>query len=478
MRTPIPMSLLLIALTLLPACGRHESPASFPVSIRIPDAFSESGDGNAPERWWTAFEDPALDGLVESVLAGNLDLSAAWHRLDQARALARSGRAARRVQADLNVSPSRAKSVFLFGGDPRAAYVTQTDLSASASYEADLWGRLRAAIGAGKLDARASREDLETLAMGLVAQTADAWFSLVEGRSQKHLLDAQIRASHTFLELLELRFGQGLANSLDVYQQRTQLAALRAQQPQVEGELALLGHQLAVLQGRPPRSAAPSPETTTLPIMPPLPATGLPAELLVRRPDVRSALLRLQAADRRVAAAVADRLPKLSFTPSTGFRAGDFSSLFSSWIWSLAGRLSLPLFDGGRRRAEVARNKALVAERWDQFSQSMLLALREVEDALQGERNQELYLRQIEEQLRLAERTLEEARRRYLNGLSDYLPVLTALQAQQNLQRTRLTAWRQTLSHRIKLHRALGGGWTSSLEAPLPGASSGRSLRP
>lgn len=457
----------------LSGCARHVPMKDPALLVTLPERHSASGRVEAPDRWWTAFEDPALDDLVERVLAGNLELSAAFRRLEQFEALARTGRAALRPQVDLSAGPTRSKSLFFFGGPPRAAYVTQVDLSASAAYEVDLWGRLRAAARAGSLDAQASREDLETLAMGLVSQVAETWYSLVEGRAQLALLKEQLDVSRTFLDLLELRFGQGLANSLDVFQQRQQVASIEAQLPQVQGGLATLRHQLAVLQGLPPRTAAPSPTTAVLPILPPLPATGLPADLLVRRPDVRARMLRLRSADRQVAGAVADGLPRLSLAPNTGFRAGGLAGLFSNWVWSLAGRLSLPLLDGGRRKAVLRQREAVVAERLDLFSQAMLVALREVEDALEGERHRRLYLERLEEQLRLAERTLEEARHRYLNGLSDYLPVLTALQSQQGLQRTRLAAWRQTLSSRIQLHRALGGGWTRDLSP-----SSERNARP
>jgi NodT family efflux transporter outer membrane factor (OMF) lipoprotein len=304
--------------------------------------------------------------------------------------------------------------------------------------------------------------------MTLAAQVAETWFSLLEQQAQAKLLDEQQETGRTFLELTQLRFSQGLASALDVYQQRQQLAATRSEVPLVEAGREVFRHQLAVLIGDPPRALTP-PERDTLPPLPPLPPTGLPSDLLTRRPDVRSAHLRLAAADHRVAAAVADRLPALRIGAETGYESRDFDeieNLFDNWIWSLFANITWPVFDGGRRKAEVDRNKAIVKESLGAYGQVMLLALQEVEDALIQERKQAEFLVDLERQVQLARDTLREARMRYANGLSDYLPVLAALESLQTVERSLIVAERQLLSFRLQLYRALGGSWTVELEPP------------
>jgi multidrug efflux system outer membrane protein len=331
-----------------------------------------------------------------------------------------------------------------------------------------VWKRISSLKRGAVLDMEATREDLESIAMTLAAQVAEAWFSLVEQEAQTRLLDRQQKTGRIFLELTRLRFSQGLASALDVYQQRQQLAATRAEVPLVESRKEVFLHQLAVLVGDPPRGLV-TPERETLPPLPPLPPTGLPSDLLTQRPDVRSAHLRLAAADYRVAAAVAARLPALRIGAETGYETRDFNeieNIFDNWIWSLFANITWPVFDGGRRKAEVDRNKAVVKEALGAYGQVILRALKEVEDALIQERKQAEFLLELERQVQLARDTLREARMRYANGLSDYLPVLAALESLQTVERSQIVAERQLLSFRVQLYRALGGTWTLALEPP------------
>jgi outer membrane protein TolC len=179
--------------------------------------------------------------------------------------------------------------------------------------------------------------------------------------------------------------------------------------------------------------------------------------------------LRLAAADYRVAAAVAARLPALRIGAETGYESRDFGeieNIFDNWIWSLFANITWPVFDGGRRKAEVDRNKAVVKEALGAYGQVMLRALQEVEDALIQERKQAEFLIELERQVGLARDTLRAARMRYANGLSDYLPVLAALESLQTVERSQIVAERQLLSFRVQLYRALGGTWTLSMEPP------------
>ncbi len=451
------------------ACAPYKANESRPPPVEIPEKFSTSGSPKAYEdRWWVAFEDPALDAFVEKALADNMDIAQAWARLEQATALARQAAAGHWPEIEIATGYSKSESNFS-GGDRLGTFSVTTEripLTIGAAYELDVWKRIASLKRGAVLDMEATREDLESIATTLAAQVAEAWFSFVEQGAQTMLLEEQQETGRTFLELTRLRFSQGLASALDVYQQRQQLAATRAEVPLVEAGREVFRHQLAVLVGDPPRAFEP-PARSVLPALPPLPPTGLPSEVLTRRPDVRSAYLRLAAADHRVAAAVAERLPALRIGAETGYESRDFDEiedLFDNWIWSLFANITWPVFDGGRRKAEVDRNKAIVKEALGGYGQVMLQALQEVEDALIQERKQTDFLKELDRQVNLAQDTLREARMRYANGLSDYLPVLAALESLQTVERSQITAERQLLSFRVQLYRALGGTWTLALE--------------
>jgi outer membrane protein TolC len=202
--------------------------------------------------------------------------------------------------------------------------------------------------------------------------------------------------------------------------------------------------------------------------LPPLPSAGIPSDLLQVRPDIRSAQRRVASADHRIAEAVADRYPvlRLSGEVSLLTQKSDFISQALTPLWNLVAGLTAPIFDGNRRAAEVDRRDAVLAERVSVYGQTVLTALMEVENALVQERQQSLYIEQLTLQLEAAHAAVEQSRERYEGGLTDFLPVLTATSAAQVNEQTLLDAKRQLLSFRIQLCRALGGRWTTQLEAP------------
>lgn len=447
-------------------CALHKTPAQIAPPVTVPGEFSPSGKAEPPDQWWQSFSDVELNGLMERALTGNLGLQAAWARVAQAQAAARRVGADEKVQltADLGASRTRTETPAPDGGllhSTDSRYV----LGFSASYEVDLWQRLKSLEKAAALDVNTSREDLDTMAISLAGQIAETWFTLIEQRAQEKLLQEQTRISKTYLQLVELRFSQGLASAVDVYQQRTQVASTDAQLPLVRAQQEVLAHLLAVLAGCAPRKQVAAPGDD-LPATPPLPATGIPSDLLKRRPDVRAAHARLRAADYRVAAAVADKLPALRLSATSTYAGVEPAEIFNSWAWSIAGNIVQPLLDGRRKQAELERNQAVVQEYARSYGQTALIAFREVEDALALERHQRKHLAALKRRLNLAGATLKQARSRYVNGLSDYLPVLTALSSVQALEREMISARRALIIHRIQLHRALGGAWPHTLRAP------------
>jgi outer membrane protein TolC len=210
-----------------------------------------------------------------------------------------------------------------------------------------------------------------------------------------------------------------------------------------------------------------SPSKETLPQLPPLPDTGVPGELVQRRPDVQQAWRLVQAADRDLAAAISNRFPRLSLEASVSDEAANAGELFDDWLVTLAGNLLLPVIDGGERRAAVTSAEAGLQERVQEYRQTVLVAIQEVEDALARERQLQERLASLERRIELSDASYQQLRRRYLNGAVSYTDVLGALRDQQDLQRTRLTARRQLLNYRVALYRALAG----PIKPPAPESS-------
>ncbi len=447
---------LLLAVAAVASCApqgvRVESPAE------IPAAFSSSGEAGLPSRWWTAMGDPALGRLVEEALGANFSIRQAWDRLDQARALAEQAGAPLLPAVDGTAEAARTGA----RTEPRPrAYETEYAFGLAASYELDVWGRVRSTADAARLDAYAGAQDLQAAAVTLTGRIAEVWYQLIEAQEQLRLLDKQIATNETYLDLIQVRFGQGLVQASDVLQQKQLVEETRGQRVQVERALAVLRHQLAVLLGRPPKALAVD-VPAALPSLPPLPATGLPASLVQRRPDVRAAALRVQAADRRVAAAVADQFPRFSLTASAETSAEGIRDLFDNWFAVLAANMVAPVFDANRRGAEVERTRAVVSERLNAYGQTVLESVREVEDALVREAKQARFVASLKKQLNLARGATERVRDVYSTTGQDFLRYLTTLLGYQRLQRTTLTAERDLVLFRIDLYRALAGGW------PLP----------
>ena len=422
--------------------------------------------------WWKEFNDPGLNAVIQVALAESLDLRQLWSRLTQAYAQAQIEGAELSPQVDLRGGGARThqqdrEAIDSQGGRPTR--ITNTDryfVSYGLSYEIDLWKRIASQRQAAVLEYEASRQDVEASALFLTGSVVDVWFILQEQKALLALLQEQIQVSQSLLELTEVRFGVGAGSAVDVLQQRQQLVATQGEIPIVRSTLNTSYNQLAVLLGATPGSFDTLAPDSVLPDLPPFPKLGQPALLLVARPDLRAAQLRLQAADFRVATAVAERMPRLVLDLSYEFSARSFSTVFHQEVGSLVGNLIMPVIDGGRRRNQVLRQKAFTQELLDRFGQTYLEALLEIEDALVRERFQVELIENLENQISLAEATLQESQSRYVHGLINYVTVLIAVQSLQGLQRRMITEKRRLLNIRASLYRALGGQWMNSIDPP------------
>ena len=464
-------------LSLSSGCRLHRvDPDPLP-PVDIPSSYSNTGEGTEqggafPEKWWKEFKDETLDVLMERTLSGNLDLKAAVQRVKQAVSLAEKAGSPLFPSLSLEGSAAKTKQVMeaRWPFKETVLFRNQFSVNALCSYELDIWGRIASLKDAAEMDALASGFDLQALAMSLSAEIATSYFNLVEALREKELISSQIETSRKLLKLLKLRFARGLATALDVYQQSEQLAALEALQAPVEERIGLIKNVIAVLQGSPPGSADDLNPKASLPDLPPFPKAGVPADLLQRRPDLKAEKARLVAADHRIQASMAEFLPTIRLSARGGSQATKASDLFTNWIWNLASSITVPLFQGGRMSADLELKKAQYQEKLQVFGRKFLYAMKEAEDAIFQEKKKLEYIRGIRKKLQSSKLALEEAKRRYLRGLTDYIPVLRSLSAFQSAQREMLKAKRDLIVSRVKLYQALGGDWAGYLPPVARGA--------
>lgn len=446
-----PVLCLLIVVT-LGGCVSYR-PATHSPLVTIPETF-DSGPARAPLVVCTQLvSDPAAIALLESH-GDNLDLQLAASRIRQAEATARLAGSPLWPRLDAQLEGSRGDTPFR-NFNPLATGTASTwQGSVAASYELDLWSRIRNESLAAQLEHAAADATREALAVSIKAQIYDAWLAAVAEQQLLSVLTQQVETSQKFLQLTRLRFGLGQVPATDIGRQEQQLLALQAQQSQARANTALLMLRLEQLLGAAPGQI---PVTVhTLPPVTPVADPGVPAETILQRPDIRSAQLRLSAADRRTAAAISERLPRLRLSASLVSLEQDIGDIFREVFWSLGTSLSATLFDKGALEAAAELRRAQADEAFIEYSIALLRAVHEIQAALVRNARDDQLSVSIEAQHRESQRVLELTRDAYRQGQASYLDVLTALNSLQSLQRQRVTSHRQQLSSRIDLCRAAG----------------------
>ena len=431
----------------------HCSPKTTNVSLPVtpPESFSESGVNEISPDWWSDFGDETLNSLVDSALQSNFSLQTAWYRLRASEAVLdrESGALSPSLDASGNAEINNRQSEF--------QQSRRFQLGLYSEYEVDLWGRIRANVDAQSFRAEATLADYQAAAISISASVARTYFQVIEAGNQLKLAQQQVETNEKVLQLLKVRFTSGQIRSVDILRQVQLVEATREQQIFAETRLQVLEHALAVLLGKTPQTNI-QPVENNLPGLPPIPETGIPAELIERRPDVRSAFNLLRAADRDLAAAISNKYPRLSISASISTGAYDIEDLFTDWGRGIAADLLSPLFRGGELNAEVDRAEAVKQQLLYEYGDAVLTAFREVEDALVQEKQQVRSIESLERQVELAVQTNDQLRSEYMNGMSNYLDVLTALDEEQQLRRDLLSSKLELLEYRIALYRALAGG--------------------
>lgn len=455
-----------LVLSVMLSCSPFTVPDRSTSHKVLPETFSLGDAVATPEqRWWFAFSSPQLNTLVKEALAENLSLHVYWARLEKVRAQAVKAGSALVPSVSGDASASYTRNHGVGEGNSGSSEKQNYSLGLVASYELDLWGRVRAGAKSADLAASAGREDLNGAAMTIAAEVARRWIGILARQQELLLLQRQLANNQIYLELVELRFRKSLASALDVLQQRQLVERVQARIPLSQMEEQLLRNELAVLTGRMPNQL-PDIKRQSLPVLTTPPVTGIPARLLNNRPDIRAALHRLEAADQNLVVAKTDRLPAIRLTGSAAYSGSELDRIFDNWLLNLASSLTAPLIDGGRRKAEVVVSAAEVKEQLAFYRQTVLTAVQEVEGALIREERIREHIRRTDKQLVAAQSALSEARARYVNGLNDYLPVLTQLLSVQNLEMDLIARREDLLGARVSLYRSIGGTWTDQLPPP------------
>ena len=416
--------------------------------------------------WWKVFDDPKLNELEQQALDANQNLKAAAARVKEARALNQAARAGLFPTLDAGFGPTkqRVSAASLF--EPDGTDVPQQTLwraQATASYEVDLFGRVASTVDAAKADTQRSEALYRSVLLALQADVAQNYFALRELDAEADVFMQAVTLREQSLALVQRRFDEGEITELDVQRAKSELASARSDAMTVQRLRAASEHGLAVLLGETPAAfaIAPSPIQAVNLRIPP----GLPSSLLERRPDIAAAERAMAAANARVGVAKAAFFPSLTLTGTGGFESATLGDLFK---WSsrafllgpLAGTaLTVPLFDGGRRRGNLANARAVYDEDVAQYRQQVLVAFREVEDGLADLRILETQTQTQDEALKASQRAADLSRKQYTEGAVNYLDVLDAQRTVLQARRTAVQLQGVQAASTVSLIRALGGGW-------------------
>ncbi len=433
---------------------------TIPPPIEEPQEFSTNEGEPLIDQWWKSFEDEQLNALIDSAFDNNMDLNNLYQRIIAAEAVRKSESTflLPDIEAGAQTAISRPEPDFA-GGE-------NTQIGASASYEIDLWGRIRAGVQAADYRIDGNYYDYKTAAMTLSANVARLWFRLLVIQDQLELINQQVETNLEVIELIKARFGAGQVKGVDVLRQEQLLEQSKSLKFQFEADLRQTENQLAVLLGKAPQNFDVA-LRDSLPNIPPAPAAGMPLELIRRRPDVQRDYSFLMAADRDMAVAVRSKYPRLSLDLSTQARSNTYDQLFSNWAYTLGANLFAPLLYWGRLQAEVDRTEAVKNQQLFQYGQTVLTAFQEVESALINEERQNRQIEILRKRLKMAQQTNKQLRTEFIYGFSQYLDVLLSQDQEQELQRNLLEAVLEQYEIRISLYRALAGDF----ELPPPAAS-------
>jgi len=458
---------------LLATAGCSVGPKYQRPPVETPSLYKEAGnwktaqpnEQNLGGAWWQLFQDPQLNMLEEQINVSNQNLKAAEAQYTQARAILRYFRADYYPSIDGGAGVTRNK---ISNSRPppnvNTNGVTYNDfqIPIELSYELDVWGRVRKNVESQREQAQASAADLATVNLSLHAQLAMFYFQARSLDAQEQLLNSTVAEYEQAFQLTDTRFKGGLASDVEVEQANTQLETTRAEAIDVGVFRAQYEHAIATLIGKPAASFSLSPLPLTSP--PPSIPLQLPSELLERRPDIAAAERRMAAANAQIGVATAAYYPTISLGGTGGFESGAITTLISgpSALWSIGASAVAPIFDGGRRRANLDQAKAAYAETIANYRGTVLTGFQQVEDNLASLRILEKEADTQQRAVIASQKSLDLSLIRYRGGITSYLEVTIAQSAALADQVGAVNILGRRMTSAVFLIQALGGGWDRS----------------
>jgi outer membrane protein, multidrug efflux system len=431
--------------------------------VATPEAYKNSSNSAAVASgsdWWQLFNDQTLSDLLLQVEVNSQSIKGAEASIRQAQAAVKNAQADFLPSVDGTFSQNRQK--FSGGGDFVFPQLTQdtVSLSFSAAYEVDLWGRVRKNVAAAKNDLLASQAAKDGLSLSLRGEVASAYFQLRAADGELATLRDTVKQRAEALQLTQAKLDAGTGNDLDVERAKTELASSEADVIGTQDQRNQLENALALLVGQPASSFKVAAASSAN--QPPKIPSGLPSELLKRRPDIIQAEQQLTAAKARVGVAKAAYFPNLQLTGGSGWSGNEVERLTKKGTdtWNLGLQFSIPLFDGGRRKAALEQNKAGVDAAESTYQQAVLTALQEVENGLGSVENIAKQRAALDKALASARNAAKLSRSRYDSGLVSYFEVIDSERSVLLWERTSTQLRGQHFRAVAMLIKALGGGWS------------------
>jgi NodT family efflux transporter outer membrane factor (OMF) lipoprotein len=448
---------------------------------------ARSGRGELA-RWWRSLRDRELDSLIDRALQSNLDLETALDRLQKARMqlTVATDEALPSIEAGggggvgtgSDETKGRASQALRSGENSTGLKSINEAGGLDAGWEIDIFGRIRREVEAQTYDAEALKDARDWVFVTVAADVARAYLDMRAQQRQLAILNQNIAAARSNLDLSQTRFSHGLTNEMDVSLAQRQLATLQADLAPLGARIDAGGHAISVLLGQFPEGLAKElARPGSMPMLPAKIAVGAPGDLLRRRPDILEAERRLAAATARIGVATADLFPRVALTGAAGAQGGTRSSsgVPVTWIGSLGPSLYWPLLDFGALDAKIEIADLETHELLIGYKQTILAAVRQVDDAYASYRAQQERLRSLDRALTAARQATQIATERYNQGLTDFLNVLDAEREQFDLEERHVAARQTAADDLVGLYKALGGGWTPnetipSVRTPQPAA--------
>src|SRR5271155_2300552 len=442
-------------------------------AAEVPPAYKEVGDWKPAQpndqnfggNWWEIFQDPQLNALEAQVNVSNQNLKAAAAQYTQARALLRyyradyfptvtAGPSATRTHISQNAPPPGSTFVGITYNDFQAPF--------NASYEADVWSRVRKNVESYREQAQASAADLATVNLSMHSDLATDYFLARSLDAEQRLLDSTVTQYQQALDLIQSRYAGGIASEVEVQQASTQLETTRAEAIDVGVARAQYEHAVAILIGKPPAEFSLPPTPLVAP-PPPIPV-NVPSELLERRPDIAAAERRVAAANAQIGVAKSAYYPLINLGAAGGFESTAFTTLLQgpSGLWAIGLSATETIFDGGRRRAASDQATAAYDQTVAKYRETVLTSFQQVEDNVAALRILEHEAQVQDKAVIAAQRYLELANTRYTGGVTSYLEVTTAETAALSDEVTAVNILGRRMADAVSLVQALGGGWDRS----------------